>query len=300
MGLIESAEKTYNKFMGGAGSLSETIGVSAAKAALHMAFPNDFEYYMMAFELVDSMDRTIDYFVFPVMPENFTQIESSITTIRKTMGGVAAVGNSTFVPINITISGNFGRKFTIMTSKPNVPEAAVAHYSTVSGTYNKEGFIRKLHGKFKKIIMNSRVKTGYGAIKILESICDKSKGDIDGIPVRLYLYNPAFNCNYLVKVINAKFSQSMSTNMIWSYEIQLTAIAPLEVVVGTAAMRASMKVALASDIVSKGASKLAQSLYKVSIKAGQASVNKLIDAAREKELKEISSVSRRRSNTNTV
>ncbi len=254
-----ATQQTYDRYMSDdPSSIASIIGVQAARSALHLSFPNDFEYYMMALELTDYEGRTIDYFVFPVNPDMYRQDEPSVTTIRKTMGGVSAVGNSSFVPIPIRINGNFGRKFRLMIGKDSdTPDFGVANYSTLSGVVNKEGFINGIGGKFKKATINSRVKTGYGATKILQAICDKSKADIDGKPNRLYFYNPAFGVNYLVKLVNFSPIQSHdSSNMIWNYELSLTAIALLESVVGSSKLRTSLTGSLGRDIVQRNASKI--------------------------------------------
>lgn len=239
-------------------SIGDSIGIDAARAALHQAFPNDHEYYMMALELVSHDDHTIDYFVFPVNPSTYTQMEPSATNVQKTMAGVSVTGNSSFIPINISIQGNFGRKFKILVGKDSsTKDLAVAHFSTTTGMFDRAGFDPNLRGKFRKTIMNSRVKTGYGALKILESICNKSQGDIDGKPNQLYMYNPAFNSNYLVKVINFKITQNQSSsNMIWGYDIQLTAVAPLEVIVGASALRKSLSGSMTRAVVQNSANKV--------------------------------------------
>lgn len=251
---VGSAVIAMNKFL----SISESIGADAARAALNLAFPNDHEYYMMAFELVSHDGHTIDYFVCPVNPKSYTQNEPTATTVQKTMGGVSVTGNSSFVPIDIMISGDFGRKFKIMVSKTlDVGDLAVAQYSTTLGIFNRGGFAPSLRGKFFKTIMNSRVKTGYGALKVLQGIMDKSQGEIDGKPNQLYMYNPAFNSNFLVKVMNFKITQAQgSSNMIWGYELNLKAIAPLEMVLSDAALKKSLKGALTRAVVQNSANKV--------------------------------------------
>ncbi|HQF50625.1 MAG TPA: hypothetical protein PK588_07635, partial [Paludibacteraceae bacterium] len=46
------------------------------RGVLHQIYPNDFEYYMLALELVDGANNTIDYFVFPVMPSAIVKSEN--------------------------------------------------------------------------------------------------------------------------------------------------------------------------------------------------------------------------------
>ena len=254
---IQSAISKYNEFVGNdINSISGAIGLNAAQSALHMSYPNEFEYYMMALELVSYNGKTIDYFVFPVNPSTYSQDEPSVTSIRKTMGGVSAVGNSSFVPIDIRISGNFGKRFKILVGKgADVSATSVAQYSTTSGVFNKEGFIQNVSGRFRKAVMDSKVKTGYGAIKILQAICDKSRGDMQGKPNQLYLYNPAYNANFLVKVVSFSQSQNVGGNFIWGYELVMKAIAPIEAVVGVDEAKKSLKSVMNKNIMQVGASK---------------------------------------------
>ena len=88
---------------------------SAGRATLHAQFPNDFEYYAMNLELVDSNDTLISSLTFPVMPNNITESHVSNSTQTKTSNGVVSLYDPSFVPFDINISGSFGRKFTIIT-----------------------------------------------------------------------------------------------------------------------------------------------------------------------------------------
>lgn len=232
-------------------SLAGQIGMAAAQRSLHLSFPNDFEFYMMALELTDYLGNTIDYFVFPINPRVYSQDEPSATNVRKTMGGVSATGNSSFNPIDIRISGDFGRKFKVMIGKDvDNQSVAVAQYSTTSGVYSKEGINSSNPSQFRKPVFDVKVKTGYGATKILQAICDKSRGDIQGKPNQLYMYNPAFNSNFLVKVVSFNANQSsQSGNFIWTYELTLKAIAPLEMAIGSSRVNRSLAGALTRSIV---------------------------------------------------
>src|SRR4051812_44167158 len=83
------------------------------KTALNIRYPKEFELYLCALELVDQYDNTLRYFVFPVMPSTMQETIPQLTSIKKTMAGVTVLSNPTFVPTDINISGNFGRKFRI-------------------------------------------------------------------------------------------------------------------------------------------------------------------------------------------
>ena len=87
---------------------------SLGKAAVNALFPNDFEYYMCAFELVDSDDNSLEYLVLPVMPSMISKSEPSVVSIKKTLAGISIITTSSFIPQDITIKGNFGRKFRIL------------------------------------------------------------------------------------------------------------------------------------------------------------------------------------------
>jgi len=58
--------------------LINTVG----RSAMNALFPYDFEVYMMALELTDGNDNTIDYMSFPIMPESITKNEPKRTNIK--------------------------------------------------------------------------------------------------------------------------------------------------------------------------------------------------------------------------
>jgi hypothetical protein len=76
------------------------------------------------------------------------------------------------------------------------------------------------------------VKTGFGALKILQAIIDKSDGvDEQGKSFRLYFYNPTLGESYLVVPTKNPLSFNQNeggNNMIWEYTLNLTIIAPLD------------------------------------------------------------------------
>lgn len=254
---ISSAIAKYNRLIN-----VQSIGIDAAQAALNASFPYDFEYYMMAFELVSWDDKTIDYFVFPINPSTYSDSIVSPTTVQNTMGGVSITGNSSFSPHDIMIKGNFGRKFKVLSG--NDVDPAVAHLSTASGVFDSFGFNANSRGKSTKQISSIRVKTGFGATKVLEGICNKSKADIDGKPNRLYMYNPAFSSNYMVKVMNFKISQNVeSDNLVWGYEMSLKAVAPLDVVVSLDNKKHSLSGALTKSVVQNTANRVANATIKL-------------------------------------
>jgi hypothetical protein len=204
-------------------NLITTVG----RAAAHTLFQNDIEHYMLAFELVNSQGDTIDYLAFPVMPKNISRVKQEITVIKKSFGGITALSSQGFIPINFTISGNFGRKLRLLIGNDNLTFAAL-RYSTRNGVYTKNQVQPEGASKKPQAFL-PEVKTGYGVTKILQSIIEKSNlVDNDNKPLRLYFYNPSFGESYMIKASSIKFEQdASSSNMMWDYDFNFTAIAPL-------------------------------------------------------------------------
>ena len=189
-------------------NLLNTIGTSA----LNAAFPDDFEAYMIGFELVNSDGRSLEYFAFPVMPNSISITEPEITNIKKVNGGVVSLKTRSFVPKDISLSGNFGRMFKILFRTQGVD------FTSFDGTQ------RIVQGDFQ----GPNIKTGFGSIKAFGRILDGSKKiDNSGRPCRLYFYNFAFSQNYVVEVVDKVFSQSREMNAIWNYSVNLKAVAPI-------------------------------------------------------------------------
>lgn len=203
--------------------------------ALASLYPNDFEWYMVALELADSNDNTIDYLTFPIMPDSISKTEPTRTNIKKSMAGVTVLSTPSYSPQEINIKGSFGRQFKILINpKPSVSIDASSK-SVNAGKYHlfditkKSGSISGL--AFSSFNMN--VKTGYGVMKILQAMISKSVGlDESGRPLRLYFYNMALGESYLVSIppSGVRFSQDLSKNMVWNYNMTMIALAPLEAV----------------------------------------------------------------------
>ena len=110
---------------------------STGRAALHALFPNDFEYYMCALELVNSKGRPAEYFVFPVTPGSINISSSPLTNIVKTIGGVSVMKTTTFIPEECTLSGTFGRKLRALIGS-NFVAVDQLSFSTKGGVYQKK------------------------------------------------------------------------------------------------------------------------------------------------------------------
>lgn len=178
-------------------------------------YPNEVEYYAAALELVDGDGFTEDFFSFPVMFKSYRENRITNTNIEKTMAGVVITANPTFVPFDIHMSGNFGRKFKkINTDIPaNQPQG---------GTNTTSANVVIVP------VFSTEYKTGYGCYKIMEKMILKAqKQDNNYKPYQLFFYNLALNSNFLVEPISLEPNQNReSSNMIWEYNLHLKAVAP--------------------------------------------------------------------------
>lgn len=195
------------------------------KAGANSIFPKEIEYYFMAFELIDSLDRVVDYFALPVLPSSFKRSEASLMNIKNTNRGISVTDTSKFVSINFNISGNFGKRLKLLLGTQNV-NFNVISFSSSQGVFSKDQIGQQVN-RFS--VFNTSVKTGYGCTKLIQSIFDKSRAlDESGNPYKLIFYNPTFGESHIVKLKDFSFSQNEQNNMIWQYDINFTAIAPLK------------------------------------------------------------------------
>lgn len=227
---------------------------SMGQAALAGLSPHDFEYYMIALELTDGSGRTIDYFSFPVLPSSIQKTEPKRTNIKQSSTGITVLSSTAFVPQEITIKGNFGKFFKLILSTKTPIGSAVA-YSTSRGVYDL------YQAKSKSLIVDFPnfdvgVKSGYGAMNLLRAIIAKSNGvDDQGLPFRLYFYNMALGESYLVTVPSGGLTlntDNENSNMIWNYNLTLTALAPLSLVLDQESSKGSLKRSLKTSVIQKG------------------------------------------------
>lgn len=219
------ASSVWKDYANQAISLASQLGLQT----LSSIFPYDFEWYMVALELTDSEDNTIDYLAFPIQPDSISKTEPTRTNIKKSMSGVVVLSNDSFVPQDITIRGSFGRQFKLLLNIKTI-NGGVERYSTVSGVYSLHQ-TRGLSTAINFGSFNLSVKNGYGLIKILQAIVNKSTGlDDKGKPFKLYFYNMALGESYLVSIppSGAQFSQDVSKNMVWSYSLTMRTLAPID------------------------------------------------------------------------
>lgn len=213
-----------DSIQGKAMDMIQTVG----RATLSTLYPNDFEFYMCALELATSEGDTIDYFTFPVTPSSITKTDNKRTSIQNTAGGIVALTSPTFVPQDISIRGTFGRVFKILINTES--SGAGVAFSLSNGVRTLQQITKKAV-TMKTPAFDASVKTGYGALKILQSIISKSNGiDNNGKPFRLFFYNLALGESYLVVVPpnGITFTQSEQRNMIWDYNLNMIAVAPLD------------------------------------------------------------------------
>jgi hypothetical protein len=186
----------------------QTLG----KGIMHSKFPNDFELYMFALELVDmKTQKTINYFVFPIMPSNISISRNFQNNIKKTQGGINFSKTTVFQPFQLKINGSFGRNF-----KFNLGN----NYNDLIAFFDKD--------KENNAEFNNSFKTGYGSCKLLEKIILNSRKISETGPFGFYAYNLAFNQKLIVEASSLEFSQDMSSNMIWNYSLSFDVIGDLD------------------------------------------------------------------------
>lgn len=191
----------------------------SGKWLLNQQFPNDFEYYMCAFELLNSDLSTSKYFIFPILPNSISYNDSPITKISKTAGGISVLKSDQFIPKQISLNGTFGRSFKVLMGQT---------YQDILSSFkkdNNESNLKNISNGLSQTFSDT-FKTGYGCCKILEDILVSSnqKDEVGGVKFLIF-YNLAFNQSFFVEYEDLGFSQSLESNMIWNYSLKLKAIA---------------------------------------------------------------------------
>lgn len=247
------------------GIVSKTVA-TVGPAALSALFPRDFEFYMVALELTTFDGETIEYFTFPVMPTSMTKSENERTSIYHTLGGTTIINTDSFVPKDLTIQGDFGRSFKIVLG--DIANQAVTFKGLKFSNQNGVEYADQVNAdvSFGRVpIFNFAVKTGFGCIKILQSIIDRAKGHDQGKPFRLYFYNLALGESYLVVPTKQPLTlmQNESKNMIWGYNLNLSIIAPLDRIEFASGSQArSLKSMLAQAVVQAAVNQVAKAAVK--------------------------------------
>ena len=196
-------------------NLAKTLMYTLGKGVVASLYPNDIEAYIFAFELIDSQNNTVDYFLLPINPKSISISENQINSIKKTMGGISVLSTDTYMPKVVSISGTFGKNWKILIGRELI---------------NFFGFLNPGKKEF-----SSTIKNGFGCVKILERMIQNSNQlDSQGKPHFLYFYNISFGESYLVKAIGSPtFHQSIESNMIWNYDIKFNTLADLDMLSNT-------------------------------------------------------------------
>lgn len=235
---------------------------SLGESALSAIFPRDFEVYLCALELVDYSGVTIDFFVFPVMPNSIQKVEKERVSVTKTLTGTVVMQSSSYVPDSLVINGNFGRSFKYVSNNKSLVEGDSSFsngffkaLSIKRGVYSADNvdsnIPRKIYSEF-----NPSVKTGFGCVKILQSIISKSKASDEGKPFRMHFYNLALNESYLVVAGKTPLTLSQNiqdSNMLWNYTLNLEVLGDLQQLVFSSenANKQSLTLAMASNNINK-------------------------------------------------
>jgi hypothetical protein len=181
----------------------------------HTLFPNDFELYFVALELVDSEGEVIEYFAFPINPTSISVKQPQLTSVQQTAGGTTTISSDIFMPVRISLQGNFGRKMKFLIGR---------NLQLFQGLRSTE------KGLFQKRSFSDTIKTGYGCIQVLRKIIHfSSQLDQYNKPHSLFLYNLSLGTNHLVRVMgDPSFTQQINKNMIWEYSIDLIGLLPYD------------------------------------------------------------------------
>lgn len=192
---------------------------SIGKRGLNALYPNDIEIYVFAFELLDYNLNTLDYFLFPIAPSEMYETHIKNTNVQKTFAGVVSLRDSTFIPTHIRIAGDFGRALKILISlrSQGVDFTRYEDRGDDKGSYQN-----------KREFLSGTAKTGYGCVKILESIFKRATYTDNGNPRILAFYNFASGNNYIVEQNTLMLSQTEDKRQIPQYSLNMTSIAELE------------------------------------------------------------------------
>ena len=222
------------------------------RSVMNQMYPKDFEYYMIALELVDGGGDTIDYFAFPVLPSAITKSENKRINIKKAFKSTLILTSTAYTPQDISIRGNFGRGFKILIGAKEILSGLGFNSSTKAGIFELTQLAnRSLLSPTNQF--SQFVKTGYGATKLLQSIIHKSDGSDTNGPYRLYFYNFALGESYLVVVPSKALTleqNDSNMNMIWNYTLNLTTVAPLELVKNAVSITSNMQILEANALQS--------------------------------------------------
>lgn len=221
----------------------QLLNRQSGKWLLTQANPNEFDYYMIAFELLKSDLSTSKYFVFPILPNSIEYNDIALTKINKTAGGISVLKTQQFNIKSLNISGNFGKNFKVLLGDTysNLLSAFSGYDSTNQGLLNN---------------FSAAIKTGYGCTKVLEDILKSSnqKDELGGHQFLIF-YNLAFNQKFFVEFEDQSYSQSLETNGIWNYSIRLKATGNVDDYIQFKTDDKSTRQLVINDVLQKSANK---------------------------------------------
>lgn len=216
---------------------------SISRITLNSLYPKEFEAYMISLELVDYNDNIEEYFTFPVNPNYISKVDPRVKSIDRTFGKVIVNKSDQFVPKDLIIKGNFGRDFkVILRHKGEI---------TFNSILSKSAFVNSEE-------FNPLIKSGYGSLKVLQGICERSELSVNGLHNKLFFHNYLLGESYLVEVIDFAEDQSLASNMMWGYTLRLKIISPVGKREGF-----TLKTNMSSGVVSSAQETLNQSLVGV-------------------------------------
>jgi hypothetical protein len=205
--------------------LLATIG----RAGLNSVFPNEFEFYAIALEIVNSQGKSMAYLMFPINPDSLSISINNPISVSSTSAGVESLINPNFVPFDVTASGSFGRALRVVVQGDNILTGGA-----FGVRLSNEIFSSKIKA-VKDIIgggeatFSELAKTGYGVCKILEAIWALGCSvDENNVPYTMIMYNLSFNHNYIAEPMSISFPQDIGANNgFWRYNFSLKCVAPM-------------------------------------------------------------------------
>lgn len=266
-------------------------------ATLHAKHPEEFEYYAIAFELLDSRNEREMFLLFPVMPDSINDSEKSINSVQKTAGGVVITNNSTFVPFPIRLSGSFGRKFRLVSGlEDNVKTNFQTDYFGTAVYVPGNSMSNMTVSNRKDDKFSHLVKSGYGLTKLLRKMYRASfKLDDNGGMRKLLYYNLALNEAYVIEPEGLDLYQNREMNMIWSYNLSFQAVAPVNKL--STYYRGRLHYITQQDAINKKANQVTRQIDRI---LGDQEKLDTVTMVNDKKVDDIMGESRRTNSSNTT
>lgn len=217
---MPNASNIGSNILSSLGQMVGGLATTAVQTVLNSMWPKDFELYMVSLELTDYRDDLIDYITFPVNPDSIKKTEPYVKNIARASDAIVVNSTPMFVPQDISIHGNFGRSFKVLMRTSGFSDS----FRALVTTTNKNG---KSVKRLREDEISPFYKSGYGCLKVLQSICSESALKDNGKSRRLYFHNFMLGESYLVEVLSMEENMAMTSNMIWEYDLSLKVISPI-------------------------------------------------------------------------